>query len=324
MEKQRDITFDVMKGIAILAMVAGHCVIPEIMLRFIYMWHMPLFFIVSGYFYRSKQRKEVIKSSLKGLLNPYFFAFVAVAVLIIFLKPENFTHVLYGFLGILGWFHQGNDVYYGGNGPLWFLPALFWCRIVYDEIRRVVRSKYLIWGGIVILSFMGVYVGHRIFIPFFIAQGLAALIFYHIGSEAKRLRVKNQKIHGLKWMFVIAFVLAGLFTDTMYFYTLQFPCWILNVVSASCATFLLYQLCVRIVKGKLVNILSYVGRASLLLLCAHGIDYVVGLTKEITALLPVSGKVYFLSYNICLFAIALVGMVALSKSRFVRSTFGIK
>lgn len=51
MKKKRDITFDIMKGVAILAMIAGHCFIPLKLHHFIYIWHMPLFFMVSGYFF---------------------------------------------------------------------------------------------------------------------------------------------------------------------------------------------------------------------------------------------------------------------------------
>ena len=48
----RDVSIDIMRGIGILSMLVGHCVIPDLLHKFIYMWHMPLFFIASGYFFR--------------------------------------------------------------------------------------------------------------------------------------------------------------------------------------------------------------------------------------------------------------------------------
>ena len=39
---------DVAKGIAIILMVLGHTAIPDSLSRFIYSFHMPLFFIASG------------------------------------------------------------------------------------------------------------------------------------------------------------------------------------------------------------------------------------------------------------------------------------
>jgi len=48
---QRNLTFDIMKGIAILCMMIGHSTWPpEWLHRLIYSFHMPLFFIVAGYF----------------------------------------------------------------------------------------------------------------------------------------------------------------------------------------------------------------------------------------------------------------------------------
>lgn len=50
MVSNRDVSIDVMRGKGILSMFVGHCVIHDLLHKFIYMWHMPLFFIASGYF----------------------------------------------------------------------------------------------------------------------------------------------------------------------------------------------------------------------------------------------------------------------------------
>ena len=47
----RNLSFSIAKGIAIIAMVAGHAEAPELITNFIYVWHMPLFFIAAGYFF---------------------------------------------------------------------------------------------------------------------------------------------------------------------------------------------------------------------------------------------------------------------------------
>lgn len=67
----RDVTFDVLKGIAILAMIAGHCFIPLPLHHFIYIWHMPLFFLISGYFFHEKPGGVVIRGICRGLFVPY-------------------------------------------------------------------------------------------------------------------------------------------------------------------------------------------------------------------------------------------------------------
>ena len=74
MESKRDITFDIMKGVAILAMIAGHCFIPLKLHHFIYIWHMPLFFMVSGYFFHDKPLGRMMGDNVRGLIVPYLIA----------------------------------------------------------------------------------------------------------------------------------------------------------------------------------------------------------------------------------------------------------
>ena len=47
---QRDITIDIAKGIGIFLVVLGHVPIPMWLVTPIYMFHMPLFFFLSGMF----------------------------------------------------------------------------------------------------------------------------------------------------------------------------------------------------------------------------------------------------------------------------------
>lgn len=51
MSKKRDAEFDIAKGILILCVVIGHGGSDSIA-DFMYRFHMPLFFILSGFFYR--------------------------------------------------------------------------------------------------------------------------------------------------------------------------------------------------------------------------------------------------------------------------------
>ena len=80
----RNISLDILKGMAIYAVVIGHCDIflnlPSIsvdkygsLYDFIYSFHMPLFMLISGYLSMSIERKtvvEVICSKFKRLIIP--------------------------------------------------------------------------------------------------------------------------------------------------------------------------------------------------------------------------------------------------------------
>ena len=72
MTSSRNVSIDIMRGIGILSMLVGHCVIPDLLYKFIYMWHMPLFFIVSGYFFKRTEFMKTLYGSFKNLILPYF------------------------------------------------------------------------------------------------------------------------------------------------------------------------------------------------------------------------------------------------------------
>ena len=58
MEKMRDATFDMLKGIGILLVIIGHTFMKEIG-PYIQAFHMPLFFMVAGYFFKYKAPKNL-------------------------------------------------------------------------------------------------------------------------------------------------------------------------------------------------------------------------------------------------------------------------
>lgn len=82
MEKARDIVFDIAKGIGIILVVIGHYIpagAPKWyvdFIDFIYYFHMPLFFIIAGYFYDCSTRRTdylpFVWSKFQRLMIPYF------------------------------------------------------------------------------------------------------------------------------------------------------------------------------------------------------------------------------------------------------------
>lgn len=74
MNYNRDVSVDVCKGIGIMLMVLGHSGIPKYGHDFIYMFHMPLFFFLSGYCFNEKYIDDIgafIIRKLKTLWKPY-------------------------------------------------------------------------------------------------------------------------------------------------------------------------------------------------------------------------------------------------------------
>ncbi len=59
--------FDILKGIAMLSVIVSHIYFEA----FFSLYHIPLFFFVSGYFFKQKNPIDLLKSNCQQLLLPY-------------------------------------------------------------------------------------------------------------------------------------------------------------------------------------------------------------------------------------------------------------
>ena len=64
MSNNRNVEKDIMKGILIFLVVLGHAQSPGH--RFIYLFHMACFFIISGYFWKSSY---IVKGNILRIIN---------------------------------------------------------------------------------------------------------------------------------------------------------------------------------------------------------------------------------------------------------------
>lgn len=83
---QRNITYDIMKGINILLMMLSHLVFPDgLVKQFIYSFHMPLFFILAGIFAKDISTipsfLQFTNTNAKRLILPYVVTFMLLCIL---------------------------------------------------------------------------------------------------------------------------------------------------------------------------------------------------------------------------------------------------
>ena len=145
----RDQTFDYMKGIGIIAMIIGHSIIPLCVGRFIFAWHMPLFFIISGYFYKPVDNRTMFIKNWKGLLIPYLITSFFLVSIGYMKKQEGWDSISSALLSIfIASGSKGNPTSLANYfiGALWFLLALFWCRTFYNLIQNKCKTE-MAWGG---------------------------------------------------------------------------------------------------------------------------------------------------------------------------------
>ena len=157
---------------------------------FINQFHMPLFFLISGYLYSCKGRFiDFIYKKIKGLYIPFVFSSLVMYIIYIIIGIETFS--LVDLILIFGMHKTGPLL-----GAMWFLRALFWALIIYDQLHRIVKDKKIVC----FLSFVLLIIGVHITFPFRISNIMVAMGFIAIGDMAKEYQFKCNK-----WLWIPCF-----------------------------------------------------------------------------------------------------------------------
>ena len=154
----RNSTIDIAKGVAIILMVAGHSCCPEGLYKYIYSFHMPLFFILSGYFLSEKSLSELrsfVLNKWKKLAMPLLICgiislllhnlFFHLGILNEFYgtRAGDLTHLfdLKDYLLRLGLLIGFLEVYDDPFlGACWFIQCMFFAYVVIALIHAVFRK----------------------------------------------------------------------------------------------------------------------------------------------------------------------------------------
>ncbi len=204
---------DVLKGIAIFLVVFGHTIREAESLVFIYSFHMPLFFIISGLFFNEKKFQsfgDVLKKKARTLLLPYV-TFYVLGYLYWFFVEKNIRPGLdLPFYNPLLAFLYGCDIgqFKSINGILWFLPALFASEVIFYLLLKF-KYKVLIIIGIVfslaiaaVLSYL-----QTEHLPFCLGASFVAVFFMGIGYYAKGLLTLDLAVKKRIIYFIISILL---------------------------------------------------------------------------------------------------------------------
>lgn len=166
---------DVAKGITILLMVLGHTSIPWRLSNFIFAFHMPLFFLASGWCTPWGKYKvgEFILRKSKTLLVP-FIVYSAAVLLLAFLSG-NKDITLEG-VCIEGW----------KGYALWFVPVLFFALILAKLITMIPVAwvRYTLCIGLIVLGALLRY--YRVQIPWTLYTVPYATFLVLFGSSMKK------------------------------------------------------------------------------------------------------------------------------------------
>ena len=324
--KQRDATFDIMKGIGILLVITAHFFSwnHPILGRSITSFHMPMFFIVAGYFSKSFSSWSETSSSIKKyacrLLPAFIFTQVAIilwAILMELVKNDGWNPVIRQTLSLL-WADPNGPVTPWGRlslGVIWFLVALF-----NAKCYLLLLSRLKVWAIplSIVLAFCALLL-HRVF-PisiWSITIGLTALPFLTIGWWARSHKIPIWFIVVCVACWIIAIIYSHL-----VMYDMDWGCYPLDFLGACGGSFCLYYFSKLLSRYLhiLPKIFAALGVWSLAIMCFHNLELDCHLGNHFMALfpmdLPVWGK-YVFRYLLTIALAAVAVKTPLLKKVFV-------
>ena len=304
-----NIEMNIVKALAIIAMVIGHSRGPYV--ANVYLYHMALFVFVSGYFYKdlySYDVKKLVLNRFKSLYIPFlkFNLFILVFKVIIFenIFLDEGNGVIKDFiLGIksLAMFNHTDPLI----SAFWFLKSLFYVNIIFCCMSFIIKKLFgeksenvrLIAVSVAFAVFY-VLSENKIFISgeiSFISRAFIINIFFYFGFLYKKYEERLKGIYKFPVMiFAFIYIIIAARYDSIDFYTFYFssiPFLLISSIVGIYFNIYLSKIFIKYLKKtKGIEIIEYIGKNSLWVLAYHLIFFKLAILIKI--------KIYNLDFSV--------------------------
>ena len=331
---------DIARGICMICIVLGHLSNRNIN-RIVFTFHIPVFYLLTGYFSRKEDLKTHVKRKFRTLIIPYYIS----SFLVMF---------FYGLIGIIRGFDWNTIktkllelfkamLYCAGDswekpfkiygiGAIWFLWAIFLGEIIFQLLLRM-KSGTRVVSVIFLLYFADFTVRKICFLPFSIQPACSAVIFIYIGYMVRQNidLINNLSIEIKAFLITVAGLIWFSFILNFHSFWLvhsDFGRGIIDIIGSLAASFMVILISKVIDKKNfLIDGIAYLGKYSVLFLCAHIIELRTFPYGELIPLLIGSNqpdlKVLYVKI-IIKFVWIILFVIITSKIKVVRNMFGLK
>jgi len=273
-ENMRDTSLDIAKGIGIVLVVLGHCLdglvasgffpgnhdVAAYTVYLIYLFHMPLFFVVSGHLASGKHRP--VHSTLAKLLPTIVYPYFLWSIL------EGLTMVL------LGRFTNGHaqisslfKILWIPIVPYWFLYSLFFCHLGFLAIRRFSPRLQL---GIAVVIFLLLQPA----VPTLetthftiVADTVRGFLYFILGAVSVTL-VRRFGLRTAVWSSILYALTAVGLSMSPFWGEVFSPAWVPSGVAGIVAT-LAWSRMLAVGRSRVTDCLAFCGRYSMSIYVMH-------------------------------------------------------
>lgn len=298
------------RGIAIIMIVITHSLSQysrSFFSALLFAVNVPIFFILSGYLFKEKRFSDVIKNACRNLLLPYFSTVALIGL--IKLVGHNFVPNWISPIGVVQYivsalyglgtnsFIPGIKVTVSAIGAIWFLPAMFVGKIVFNAAfklsKKFVHAKTLLLIFSLALTVLGFLLSKKIQLPWSFDAALISQSFYCFGYMVRQLNL----IERGKLLLDLAGLLFWVFSAESGFFYMNIgyadsP--ILATLGAVGGSYFIMRVCCLLMRSQYQwPVFRKYGKDSLVMLCFHLIDlnaFLIG-PRLFNKVVTMSGKI---------------------------------
>lgn len=182
---------DIARCLSIAIIVYAHIYDVSGISDFVHVFHVPVFFVLSGLVWKqAKDLKVLLRSLFINLVIPFFIVGV-LSIIAYQIMGSLFTADKLSFMQCLqGLFYANSRTgLMKWNRPLWFIPCLIVTRILWELISKLKKecAQYLVVAAIVVIGAIVVNTSLANYkLPWEIEVSIHALLYFAIGVAVKQ------------------------------------------------------------------------------------------------------------------------------------------
>jgi len=269
----RVVYIDLFRGVGVLLMILGHLGLGKAFDHYIHAFHMPMFFFVSGFFFKpAKGMAAFLGKKARTLLLPYAVFGLGHYLLNILMGGDAVAplkHLLFV-----------NTIGLPITGALWFLTALFVTELVYHLLNRCLANRKLLHLAVIIIALAGNLLPKALpfRLPYAMDAGFTGVGLYHLGRLFKEGLEKENSLakriySGNIPACIIALIAGGFLIFQNRYINMRagnYGSVPLFWINALLTTVALMILCRRLYRGqRMLSPLLRLGRNSIVFLCTN-------------------------------------------------------
>lgn len=285
----REAWLDRLKGLLIVTVVIGH-ILPgpyntlENWPSIIYLFHMPAFFMISGYLIRDKGQGLITSVGAKArrTLLPYLIYLFLIAGTQVILAAVKNPKWYFMKKNLKMFFQGGQDLNYYNCGALWFLSCSFFVFLFFFLIERGIRNHWFKLGAFLVLWIVA-HIQSKYFIegtgPSFLLWDVAIIgcVYLAIGYYGKKYLFNKKLLIASVAVLVIFSVTRATgiseymngFAIELWSHTYRYP--LLDLLIPVSGFVILANLMKLIPEGIGSDLLSDIGKYTLPIMACHQI-----------------------------------------------------